>query len=216
MKTLRTSLFALAFVTMANPDTLRAQVSADSAKAASPTIPSPARPVWGYVRIAGESGGDALGTIYFTDGSKSDVQAGGGLDIVGGLVYRPISTAAGGLDAQLGAGIKWRTIPENTNQSASWLRVPVDASLAWRAANGFGIGAGTTVHLANTFKAEGAVLSSSVSFDPSFGKVAFLEYGRREWQIDLRYTHVKYTSTNPRSTLDASNIGVGFTWQFGR
>lgn len=216
MKTLRNCIIALAFVATASPSAMLAQATTtDSAKVVSAT-PTSSRPVWAYVRVAGESGGDALGTIYFSNGTQSEVQAGGGIDIVGGMVFRAISTNAGGLDAQLGAGIKWRTIPDNTNQSASWLRVPVDASLAWRASNGFGLGAGTTVHLANKFTAEGSALNTSVSFDPSFGKVAFLEYGRRDWQVDLRYTHVKYTSSNPRGTLDASNIGVGFTWQFAR
>lgn len=209
---------AVALVTTALPLPLLAQSAPDTTRAATPAQSTAisSRPVWGYVRFAGDYGGDALGTVYFTDGSKSDIQAGGGIDLVAGVVFRPVDTPAGGLDAQLGAGVKWRTIPNNSNQDANWVRVPVDATLAWRTASGFGLGAGTTIHLANTFSGSGAVFNSSVSFDPSFGKVAFLEYGRREWQIDLRYTHLTYTSSNPRSTLDASNIGVGLTWQFGR
>lgn len=193
-----------------------AQASTSDSAVTTSVAPVTARPIWGYVRVAGEFGGDRLVQFQYSNGSSSNVDAGRGITLVGGFVTHVLAPDAGSLDAQLGAGIKYQTIQQAGNQDAYWLRVPVDASLAWRSRNGFGAGAGATMHVLNSFHASGDVANGSISFDPAIGPTAFVEYGKAEWQIDLRYTAMQYKAGSGGGTLSASSVGVGLTWQFAR
>jgi hypothetical protein len=205
---------AALFVSLAS--TAAAQISTSDRAVAAPATRVIPRAVWGYFRFAGEFGGDRLVQFQYTDGSNANVNAGRGITFVGGLVTHVHATSAGSLDAQFGGGIKYQTVPEASNQNAHWLRVPLDASLAWRSKSGFGAGAGATMHVLNSFSASGAVANESISFDPAIGPVAFVEYGKSAWQIDLRYTSLQYTAGSGGGALSASSLGVGVTWQFAR
>ena len=194
----------------------RAQSSTTDSAVVEPAMRVTPRAVWGYVRVAGDFGGDRLVQFQYTDGTSSSVDAGRGISFAGGFVTHVLASSAGSLDAQLGGGIKYQTMPQTSNQDAHWLRVPLDASLAWRSTSGFGAGAGATMHVLNKFSASGDVANGSISFDPAVGPVAFVEYGKAEWQIDLRYTSLRYSAASRAGTLSASSVGVGVTWQFAR
>ena len=93
-------------------------------------------PVHGIASLGLEYGGDKLGEFQYEDGSTPDVTAGGGLLLTLGGGAQLARFGRNALDAQLSAGLKWRTIPAATNQDANWLRIPVEGLLFFRAPAG--------------------------------------------------------------------------------
>ena len=178
----------------------------------------PAPRLRGIARFGLEHGGEKVLSFQYEDGSTPDVTAGGGLHLSVGAAYRTLQTRAGGLDAQLGLGLKWRTIPPAENQEANWLRFPLDGMLVFRSTRGFGLGAGATVHLANALRTSGAVANGRVEFANSPGFLVQAEYAWRGAIFDLRYTAMEYELTDAATTetVDASSIGIGISMMFGR
>ena len=174
----------------------------------------------GQLRLAGEHGGEKVLEFEYEDGSTPDVIAGGGLSFTLGAAYRALETRAGGLDAQVAVGIKYRTIPEASNQSAEWKRYPLEGMLVFRSKRGFGVGAGATMHLGNALEVSGEVANAKLEFDNAPGVVVQAEYALKGVTFDARYTAMKYTLANATSgssgSIDASNIGIGVTLVFGR
>src|SRR5688500_16161222 len=115
--------------------------------------------LYGIARFGLEHGGDKVLEFEYEDGSTPDVTAGGGLLLSVGGGAQVARFAKGALDAQVTAGLKWRTIPAANNQDANWLRFPLEALLFYRLPSGVRLGAGATVHLANALESSGAVLN---------------------------------------------------------
>ena len=171
--------------------------------------------VRGVVRLSGEFGGEKVGEFRYSDGSTPDVVAGGGLLATGGAAITMWARGAQALDAQIEAGVKYRTIPPANNQDASWLRFPVEGLLFWRTPVGLRLGAGATVHLHNVLSASGAVLNDRVEFENTPGVLLQAEYVRRNVSFDLRYTAMKYSVADASGSIDASSIGAGLSFFFG-
>jgi len=153
----------------------------------------------------------------YADGSSPKVTAGGGILASLGGVYEAFTAGAHGLDVQLAAGLKYRTIPAATNQDASWLRFPVDGLLFYRAPAGIRVGGGGTVHLRNVLQASGAVLNDRVEFRNTPGLLLQADYARGDVRFDLRYTAMTYEVERGGSgTVGASSIGAGLTFFLGR
>ena len=202
MRTRLTTLVALALtaaVASLTPSTASAQTS-----------------FYGIARVGGEYGGDKLLEFEYEDGSTPDVTAGGGILLSVGGGARFVRLGRGGLDAQVSAGFKWRTIPPADNQDANWIRFPVEALLFYRHSSGFRVGAGPTVHLANKFSTSGAVLNGSMEFENTPGVVVQAEYIRRNMSFDLRYTALEYEIKSSGTMVDASSIGIGISFMFGK
>jgi len=175
------------------------------------------RRVRGVVRIAGEYGGDKIGEFEYADGSTPDVIAGGGLLITGGAAFPVLTRGTHSVEAQVNLGLKWRTIPPATNQDANWLRFPLEGLLYYRTPVGVRLGAGATVHLHNVLAASGEVLNDRVEFENTPGLLLQAEYVRRNIAFDLRYTALQYKVAGGSSgSLDASSIGAGLSFFFGR
>ena len=171
---------------------------------------------YGVVRFGGEYGGDKLLEFEYEDGTTPDVTAGGGILLSVGGGAQLVRLGRGGLDAQVSAGFKWRTIPPADNQDANWIRFPVEGLLFYRHASGVRVGGGPTVHLANKFSTSGAVLNESIEFENTPGFVVQAEYIRRNVSFDLRYTALEYEDKAGDFTVDASSIGVGISFMFGK
>lgn len=205
---------------------LLATALATPAAAQEPTVEvpaqAPAQPpaprLRGIARFGLEDGGDKVLSFQYEDGSTPDITAGGGMHLSVGAAYRALQTRAGALDAQLALGLKWRTIPPAENQDANWLRFPLDAMMVFRSTRGFGIGAGTTVHLGNALRASGAVANGSVEFANTPGFLVQAEYAWRGAIFDVRYTGMQYELSDATAAekVDASSIGVGISMMFGR
>ena len=169
----------------------------------------------GMMRLGGDHGGEKVLEFEYQDGSTPDVTAGGGLLFTAGGVYEAYRSRGHGVDAQLNAGVKYRTIPPATNQDANWLRFPVEALVFYRAPAGLRIGGGTAVHLANKFSASGDAANGSVHFDAKPGVLLQADYAWKELSFDLRYTGMTY-QTSTGAPVGASSIGGGISYFFGR
>ena len=172
--------------------------------------------LYGLGRFGLEHGGDKVLEFEYEDGSTPDVTAGGGLHLSVGGGLQLAAFGRNALDAQLTAGLKWRTIPAADNQDANWLRFPVEGLLLYRAPAGFRFGAGATVHLANALKSSGAVLNDRLEFRNTPGFILQAEYIRRNFAFDLRYTMLDYETDPDGVTVGASSIGIGMSFLFGR
>ena len=173
--------------------------------------------VHGTFRFGLEHGGDKVVEFTYEDGSTPDVIAGGGLLLTVGGVAEVARFGRNALDAQLNAGIKWRTIPAATNQDANWLRIPVEGIVFFRVPNGFRFGAGAVVHLNNALKSSGEVLNDKVEFKNTPGFLVQAEYLRKNLGFDLRYTMLDYEiESSDSDSIDASSIGVGMSFYFGK
>jgi hypothetical protein len=151
-----------------------------------------AQGVRGLLRLGAEFGGDEVIGFTYSDGSTPEVTAGGGLLLSAGVAVRLIPLGAHALEGQLNAGVKYRTIPPATNQSANWLRFPVEALAFYRAPMGMRVGGGATVHLRNVLEASGATVNDRVEFQAKPGYVLQAEYIRGKISFDARYTILKY------------------------
>jgi len=188
--------------------------------AALPFVASPAHAqhrIRGVVRLGAEFGGEKLGEFQYSDGSTPDVVAGAGLLVTAGGAMGLWARGAHSLDAQLNLGLKYRTIPAATNQDVNWVRFPVEGLLFYRTPVGLRLGAGATVHLGNVLSASGDVLNARTEFQNTPGLLLQAEYVHRKVAFDLRYTAMQYkVSDGSSSTLDASSIGAGLSFFFGR
>ena len=181
-----------------------------------PSTASAQSALYGLARFGLEHGGDKVVEFEYEDGSTPDVTAGGGLLLSVGGGSQLAQVGSGALDAQLTAGLKWRTIPAANNQDANWLRFPLEGLLFYRLPSGLRLGAGATVHLANSLKASGAVLNDKVEFKSTPGVLVQAEYIRRNLSFDLRYTMLDYETESGGATVGASSIGIGIGFRFGQ
>jgi hypothetical protein len=170
--------------------------------------------VRGLLRLGGEYGGDEVIQFTYADGSTPEVTAGGGLLLSAGAALRLIPLGSHALEAQVNAGVKYRTIPPATNQSANWLRFPVEALAFYRAPMGLRLGGGATVHLQNVLEASGDALNDRVEFQTKPGYVFQAEYLLRKVSFDARYTILKYEIEN-EGTVNANSLGLGISFWFG-
>jgi hypothetical protein len=182
----------------------------------SPSTAAAQTRLQGVARLGLEYGGDEVVEFTYEDGSTPKVTAGGGLLLTLGGAAEVMRFGAHALDAQLNMGIKWRTIPAATNQDANWLRIPVEGLLFYHAPKGFRLGAGATVHLRNVLKSSGEVLNDRVEFKSTPGLLLQADYIRKNVAFDLRYTALEYEIERSAGTIDASSIGLGFSFFFGR
>lgn len=170
----------------------------------------------GTARFGLEHGGDRVVEFTYEDGSTPKVTAGGGLLLTVGGLAEVGRFGAHAVDAQVNAGLKWRTIPAATNQDANWLRFPVEGMVFYRAPKGFRLGAGATVHLRNVLKASGEVLNDKVEFKNTPGFLVQADYIRKNVAFDLRYTAMDYEVESSGGSVNASSIGLGISFLFGR
>jgi hypothetical protein len=167
-------------------------------------------------RLAGDFGGEKVLQFQYSDGSTPDVPAGAGLTVTAGAVLEAYKSERQAVEAQLNVGLKYRTIPPATNQTANWLRFPVEALLLYRTPVNLRIGGGATFHLANTLVASGDVVNDRVTFKPTPGAVLQAEYMFRNTSLDLRYTVLNYEIESGGSgEVNANSLGIGMSFWFG-
>ena len=207
---------AVAFAAPAAAQETTVHVPASSPATSQASSPQPVPRLRGIARFGLEHGGDKVLSFQYEDGTTPDVTAGGGLHLLAGAAYRTFQSRAGGVDAQLGLGLKWRTIPPAENQDANWLRFPLEGMLVFRSTRGFGIGAGATVHLANALRLSGDVADGDLEFENTPGIIVQAEYAWRGAVFDVRYTGMQYESADLDERVDASSIGIGISMLFGR
>jgi hypothetical protein len=170
----------------------------------------------GVVRLGADFGGDPVIQFRYSDGSTPDVQAGGGLTLSAGVAAEVFQAMGHALDVEASGGVKYRTIPPASNQTANWIRVPIEGLVFYRSKVGLRVGGGVAVHVANALAASGEVLNSRVEFETKPGFVLQAQYVIRKLGIDVRYTMMKYTiSSGGTGTVNANSFGGGVSYLFG-
>ena len=170
----------------------------------------------GILRVGGDFGGDPVITFQYADGSKPKVESGGGLVASGGAALQLFGSADQALDLQATAGVKYRTIPPASNQTASWIRYPVEGLLMYRTPFHLRVGGGATMHLANVLETSGSVSNSRYEFKNNPGAVFQGEYDFGAMALDLRYTMMNYeVAKGGTGTVKANSLGLGFSLAFG-
>ena len=152
-----------------------------------------------------EFGGDSVATVAFDDGDTQNVHAGQGLSLGLGGYFRPNPEGPFEIDAVL--GFKYVTTAAS-NADINISRMVFKLNGMWRFDPGWFVGAGLTHHMSPELDGDG--FFEDVPFDDATGFSA--EVGWR-W-IALRYTKIEY-SNEFIEDVDASSIGLSFTWRFG-
>lgn len=195
------------------PATPAAEPTPSIAQQPAPAQPSRFRPLF---RLGLEGGGDKVVELTYEDGSETTMTAGGGGVFSIGGSWQAWGAGAKGLDLQATVGVKYRTIPEATNQSGSWVRFPVEGLLLFRTPVGLRLGGGVTAHLGNELEMSGDVANGSLGFDATPGFLLQGEYVRGNIGFDLRYTKLEYRASGSNGTLDASSFGGGLSIYWDR
>lgn len=173
--------------------------------------------VRGLVRLGADYGGDPVIQFQYADGSKPDVTAGGGLLFAGGGTMKLIGSVDQSLDVEGTVGVKYRTIPPASNQSASWIRFPVEGMLMYRTPFGLRAGGGVAMHFANVLEAQGAAANGRLEFKSTPGYVVQTAYVfGQKWALDMRYTMMKYElAQGGTGKVNANSLGAGLSYAFG-
>jgi hypothetical protein len=170
----------------------------------------------GLLGVGAEFGGDRLLSVTYSDGSTSDILAGQGLTLFGGvavsdlLAFGPIA-----IDLQGTVGVKYSTIQEATNANANFFRFPLEL-LAYARWKGLRIGLGPAYHFANSFSGSGALAGYSFSLDNALGLTVQIDYlFLRHWGVGARYTSISYQPELAGATQKSgSNFGGELSYYF--
>lgn len=148
-----------------------------------------------------ESGGDDVATVFFTDGSSQDLEAGQGL--VAGLGFSWMPSATVPFDVRTTIGYKYATTAAD-NVDISISRVMMSVVPTYHLNADWWIAAGVERHLSTKFDADGLI--ESVDFDDATGFT--LQAGYKYFAV--RYLNISYEG--PFSgDVDGSAIGLLLT-----
>ncbi|MFO0584774.1 MAG: hypothetical protein U0229_21080 [Anaeromyxobacter sp.] len=189
-----------------------------SAQAPQPgSIPTAApaqevRRVGFLLRMVLDVGGDQLGTVNYSDGSKAKLRAGQLGTFAAGFLYR--AEAPWALEATFGYKFDQANA---SNGSVKFTRLPVDV-IASYALDRHRFGAGPTVHLSPKYSCTlGATACQGVSeveFDTAVGGIAQYAFqlprGSSGYELGARFTYVKYKAAGATAELDGKSFGFFF------
>ncbi len=175
--------------------------------------PAMERPVRGFIGLGVTGGGDKLGTVQFTDGTTSNLKAGGEVDVRGGIDWRAPGSIWG-VQASVGYHV---ARAGGSNGSVNFARYPVEALATWKMDPnlrfGFGVRQPGTAKLRST----GVINAATTSFKGSTSLVAEGEWlaggGLFNYGVALRYANDKFTAPNG-AKVDGSHAGARFNWYF--
>jgi len=178
-----------------------------AASAGPGTAPVNQGPRGGFLaQVDLDFGGDDLATVYFEDDDSQDITAGQGVALSVGGYFRPIESSAFEIEASV--GYKYATTAaDNADINVSRTLLQLEALYRWP--NGFYVGAGLMEHFGPELNGDG--FFEDIKFDDATGFNA--EIGWR-W-ISLHYTNISY-SHEFFEDVDASHVGIRFTYRFGQ
>jgi hypothetical protein len=152
-------------------------------------------------------GGDEIATVEFEDSDyEQEVRAGQGLALSIGGYFRPVESSA--FEIQASIGYKFVTTAA-ADADIHVSRTVLQIGAFHRLDNGFYFGGSLVNHLDPKLNGDGYF--ENVNFDDATG--FGVEMGWR-W-IGLHYTKIDYSS-EWYEDVDASNIGIRFTYRFGQ
>ena len=155
------------------------------------------------LEAAGEFGGDNVVRVFYTNGDTQNLRAGQGVTLSAGLHYEPQSFP---VDFAATVGYKLvRTSDYHTDLGID--RVVFKFTGTYALPNHLWVDAGPVWHTAVKVNGDGYV--PDINFNDAVGVT--VGFGWR-W-FGISYTNIHYTSSLT-GDVDASNVGVTFTWKF--
>lgn len=164
-----------------------------------------------------EFGGDKLIDVTYTDGSKSNIEAGRGIILAGGAVINLTETTPHTFELQTTFGIKWTSTKQATNGEVDWFRWPLEVMSFYRnTEKDFRGGAGIVYQFGNELKGSKEASNASTKFDNSTGLVVEGDYffgPEKNMMIGLRYTAISYKPLiTGASSVSGNSVGVSFNY----
>jgi hypothetical protein len=170
----------------------------------------------GILGVGAEFGGDRLLSVTYSDGSSSDILAGQGFTLFGGVAAKDLLALGPiAIDLQGTVGVKYSTIQEATNADASFFRFPLEILVLARW-EGLRVGLGPAYHFANSFSGSGALAGYNFGLDNALGLTVQLDYlFLKHWGIGARYTSISYQpELVGASSVSGSNFGGEVSYFF--
>lgn len=169
------------------------------------------RPVRGQIGLGITGGGDKLATVQWSNGDTTNINAGGQIDLRGGVDVR-----LGDSPFTVQASVAWFVQRANgTNGSVTFERFPLELMGTWRVADAFRLGAG--VRRAGNGKLEGRGAASNIGSTTFKSKIGAVVEG--EWLfgglygLALRAVSEEYEAPNGEK-VDGGHVGLRFSIYF--
>ena len=165
----------------------------------------------GGIQVSG--GGDHLFYGKYSDGTKVDITAGGGLAVNLGVSHK-INSAVN-LQTTLGIHTDGTL---GTNGNASFTRFPLEVMGFYQLNNQYLIGAGVRKSLAAKLSTSGvATYQPSAEFNGSVGQVIELQYvlvqpkkkSTAKTAVNFRYVNESFTEKNYGIKVKGNHVGIG-------
>ncbi|MFT3917204.1 MAG: hypothetical protein QM704_24880 [Anaeromyxobacteraceae bacterium] len=164
------------------------------------------------LRMVLDVGGEQLGVVSYSDGSKAKLRAGQLGTFAAGFLYR--AEAPWALEATFGYKFDQANA---SNGSVKFTRLPVDV-IASYALDRHRFGVGPTLHLSPkyscTFGATECQGVREVKFDTAVGGIAQYAFqlprGSSGYELGARFTVVKYKASGALLELDGKSFGFFF------
>ncbi len=153
-----------------------------------------------------EFGGDDLVTVDFDEGDSQTIKAGQGVSAGVGGWFRPLVDNP--LEIHALVGLKYvTTAADNADVNVSRVVLKLDG--VYRFSNDWFASIGLTHHSSPELDGDG--FFEDISFDDATGVTLGVGW---KW-IGLNYTNIEYSSEFYED-VDASSIGLSFTYRFGQ
>jgi hypothetical protein len=162
-------------------------------------------------------GGEKIGEVEYSDGSRSDLTLGTYFFLGVGGIYSPWRWGDAGLDLEVLAGYaSWSTGPENTDDRLRLSRFPLEALAYYRhvlsdtegAEMLLRVGGGVSLHLIGGVSGSGSLEDVDLDFDNAVGGVAELALVYTVVAGGFRYVPMSYRISGSGRELGADSFGL--------
>ena len=194
-KILLATLLPLAFMASAHADTAAA----------------PANPVRFVLGVGITAGGDKLATANYTDNTSANINAGSGLQMLGGVDYRINPEFS--MQANLGYHIHFT--PEASNGDANFHRIPLELLAYYHANEQWRIGGGVRYVTGAKLSGKGAASNINTNFKDTTGLVLEAEYlSSPHLGFKIRGVKEEYKPENGNAKFSGNHIGLFANYYF--
>ena len=177
--------------------------------AASASIVSPA------MTLGAEFGGEKIVDVVYADGSRSDIEAGRGLFLSGGVVINLSETIPHTFETQLTAGFKFTSTKQASNGEVSFNRWPIELLTFYRNTERyFRFGGGVVYQVSNELKGTNAAANATASLKNATGLVLEVDWfvgAQHDLVVGARYTAISYQAQNS-SSVSGNSYGLVMTF----
>ncbi len=216
----RLAAFGLGLTALTLPCAARGQEAAPPQPASE--APDEGSDFGGELRGYMGFGGEKIGEVEYSDGSRSDLSTGTYFFLGLGGIYSPWRWGDAGIDLELLAGwATWSTGPENTDDRLHLSRFPLEALAYYRHTLSDAednemlvrVGGGISWHLIGGVSGSGALEDVELDIDNAVGGVVEAAFIYTALAIGVRYSPMTYRVSGSGEELGASSLGAFLSLQ---